>query len=432
MPETQDLRAQRSACGARAKRRTEKVIGSLGMRPALRLAMQSHRRVVRHILVAVEAAESASCLDQADRVARAFGASLKVLHVLPRPAVASELLHQWSVLSEKVAEDTSREQAAFEASIVVGDPFTRIAEQADAADIDLVVVGTHERQGLDRWRSVSAAVARAASCSVLVSKSSSPTRGPVLVACDFGHHTGAVVASAGTFAEKLGEPLVALHAVEPNRHDLALMATAILSGTVSPQPDPSSTDAYLQVAEGALYTELAAAGVNGRPEVAAGSAAELIVRRARELHASLVVVGTHDRSALGSFLLGSVGDAVVRDAHCSVLVVRPPRPPIDAEQTLRKRDTLSVVATEAVEGAVGAVAGAVVGSLAGPVGIVAGAALGAAAAVALGWQSEGEQHEAALHVRELDAIDAEHDFFAGKDEDEVPTNQNPMPPESKR
>ena len=58
-------------------------------------------------------------------------------------------------------------------------------------------------------------------------------------------------------------------------------------------------------------------------ELHTGPPAEAICRRAGELDADLVVVGSRGLGALERFLLGSVSTAVVQRAPCSVLVVRP-------------------------------------------------------------------------------------------------------------
>jgi len=61
---------------------------------------------------------------------------------------------------------------------------------------------------------------------------------------------------------------------------------------------------------------------NVQMETAAGNAAEMILKRAREWHADLILVGSHGRSGLARVVLGSVSASVARDAGCSVRVVR--------------------------------------------------------------------------------------------------------------
>ena len=53
-----------------------------------------------------------------------------------------------------------------------------------------------------------------------------------------------------------------------------------------------------------------------------GGAAEEIVALGEEMEAGLIVVGSRGRGGLRRALMGSVSDAVVRYAHCPVLVVR--------------------------------------------------------------------------------------------------------------
>ena len=56
-----------------------------------------------------------------------------------------------------------------------------------------------------------------------------------------------------------------------------------------------------------------------------GDPAEEIVRYSRDAGMDLIVMGTHGRTGLERLLMGSVAERVLRDAPCSVLVVKLPR-----------------------------------------------------------------------------------------------------------
>jgi universal stress protein A len=53
-----------------------------------------------------------------------------------------------------------------------------------------------------------------------------------------------------------------------------------------------------------------------------GKASHQIVEMAKEIEADLIVVGNHGKTGLAKALLGSVAEAVVRSASCSVLVAK--------------------------------------------------------------------------------------------------------------
>jgi nucleotide-binding universal stress UspA family protein len=59
-----------------------------------------------------------------------------------------------------------------------------------------------------------------------------------------------------------------------------------------------------------------------RAEALVGSPASAILSKADEWKPDLIVVGSHGRSALGRFILGSVSQKIVTEAHCSVRVAR--------------------------------------------------------------------------------------------------------------
>lgn len=58
------------------------------------------------------------------------------------------------------------------------------------------------------------------------------------------------------------------------------------------------------------------------PRVTFGAPAKCLLEEARSQQADLIVVGTHGRRGLSHLMLGSVAEAVVRSAPCSVLVAR--------------------------------------------------------------------------------------------------------------
>ena len=48
----------------------------------------------------------------------------------------------------------------------------------------------------------------------------------------------------------------------------------------------------------------------------------IIVRQAKKLHASMIVMGSHGRTGLSRLLLGSVAERTLRYATCPVLIVK--------------------------------------------------------------------------------------------------------------
>ncbi|HEX8363602.1 MAG TPA: universal stress protein [Longimicrobium sp.] len=88
-------------------------------------------------------------------------------------------------------------------------------------------------------------------------------------------------------------------------------------------PIPGLHDRLAGTARERLDTFLAELGQRMEPRIRTGAPAREAVAEAAEWPADLVVVGSHGRSDMARALLGSVAEAVVRDAHCSVLVIPP-------------------------------------------------------------------------------------------------------------
>lgn len=71
-----------------------------------------------------------------------------------------------------------------------------------------------------------------------------------------------------------------------------------------------------------------------------GDPADEIVRYGRDAGIDLIVMGTHGRTGVERLVLGSVAERVLRDASCSVLVVKLPR-----GQPVTSRGDVAVAAT---------------------------------------------------------------------------------------
>lgn len=68
-------------------------------------------------------------------------------------------------------------------------------------------------------------------------------------------------------------------------------------------------------------------GIDPEVEIRNGSPGREIVEAAIEWNADVVVVGSHGRGFWGRMMIGSVSDAVMHHAPCSVLIVRKPADP---------------------------------------------------------------------------------------------------------
>lgn len=108
-------------------------------------------------------------------------------------------------------------------------------------------------------------------------------------------------------------------------HVLNVTVPMVGDGYVSPkvyEEIQASTRAYGQKQLDRLVGKAKAAGVRARGLLLEGVAYEQIVRAARGRHVDVVVMGTHGRTGLAHFFLGSVAERVVTTAPCPVLTVR--------------------------------------------------------------------------------------------------------------
>jgi nucleotide-binding universal stress UspA family protein len=107
-----------------------------------------------------------------------------------------------------------------------------------------------------------------------------------------------------------------------------LLVVSVVASARQPSEAParnghaSETRDVLAANAQAIVQRARAAGADATFLVWEGDAGEAIVAAADAECADLIVVGSHGRSGVTRFLIGSVSDFVVRHAHCPVMVVR--------------------------------------------------------------------------------------------------------------
>jgi len=68
--------------------------------------------------------------------------------------------------------------------------------------------------------------------------------------------------------------------------------------------------------------KLQSAGFKAEPRVVENEVRSAILDIAEHWHADLIVLGSHGRTGIARFLLGSIAESVARHAHCSVYIAR--------------------------------------------------------------------------------------------------------------
>ena len=206
--------------------------------------------------------------------------------------------------------------------VVQGSPYRAIVDYADSRDVDLVVMPTHGRGGLERLLlgSTTERVVRRSDVPVLTLRSDGgapeyPDRN-VLVPTDGSDCAGEALEMGVDVANATGAAL----------HVLSVVDTASLGVDVRTdiQTGEFEESAAAVVEEAtALAAEAGVDPVSGAVE--SGSSVHRMIRSYVEEHdVDLVVLGTHGRTGLDRYVLGSVAEKLVRTSPVPVLTVRGP------------------------------------------------------------------------------------------------------------
>jgi nucleotide-binding universal stress UspA family protein len=140
----------------------------------------------------------------------------------------------------------------------------------------------------------------------------------ILCPVDFSDFSDYAMRYAALLAQKFEARLTLLHVVAP------ILVPLPGDALVPPMRQADLADIADACRERLTRTagDLAEKGIAVACQVTSGVPYLEILRMAEELHADMIVMGTHGRSGLVHLMIGSVAERVVRKAPCAVLTVK--------------------------------------------------------------------------------------------------------------
>ncbi len=217
-------------------------------------------------------------------------------------------------LRDRVGELGGTGRVSFRAHHGIGRLGDHLLELAESEQADLIVVGTHHKRGLSRLSSVEAVALHFARSSMAVVPSSQGATGTihdevpvirrVLIATDLSPLSNvAIPAGYGLLGDRGGEA----HLVH-----------------ILPETEPDTADSAAVAQLRSLVPRLGVSeAISTRAHVFRhANPAQAIRQTAERLGVDAICIASHGRSGISRALLGSVAEAILREAECPVLIVR--------------------------------------------------------------------------------------------------------------
>ena len=295
----------------------------------------------KKILVPLDGSQIAeSALNVALKIAENTGADLLLLQAVQQEMLISPPVIGYATVRpvrplEAVTEDAvnylghikdnyALRNVSIDTNVVYQDPAMAILDTVVRDEIDLIVMSTHGRSGLDRWvyGSVTERVMRHADCPVLAVRSADIPK-QFLIPLDGSDLSENAIEPALALAEAFGARVILAHIQDtrtPNPYGNIKEIAAVDDGFA----ELVMLDFYRR---GEHYLEKLAArykAYNVEIDVSYGSGnpAKHIVDLAATDHCDLIAMNTHGRTGAKRFRYGSVTEKVLRNSDQAMLIVR--------------------------------------------------------------------------------------------------------------
>jgi nucleotide-binding universal stress UspA family protein len=310
--------------------------------------------MIKKILIPMDGTASS---ERAARVglalARGLGSNVTLTHVIDQAAPFTTDLHQAEKkrVAEKLIERWMKQAQRLGvqaiSSVTAGHNVAEaISRMSEFGACDLIVMGTHGREGISRaiWGSIAERVAHETSVPVMFVRCFDPQVSGIvpefvsgnalglevnferiLVPIDADQISSTAIAQAIELARALGAMLELMHVtINPASRWSELELRPVYNGKMLVETQHIMRDALLQIGAELPSTESTGAKQVEVSELQGGleAVSRVIVRHSKHTGADLIVMGTNERSGVLKWLAGSVAEAVIHHAEVPVLLVR--------------------------------------------------------------------------------------------------------------
>ncbi|MFN2141565.1 MAG: universal stress protein [Candidatus Promineifilaceae bacterium] len=205
----------------------------------------------------------------------------------------------------------------------VGSAADSILQYSIENDVDLIVMSSHGRSGINRWvyGSVAERIMSQAPCPTLIinARQSSQEGAPskILVPLDGSGLAEQALHPALDLAQLLDAELYLLSVTTSGELRIETASEAGAFADIENGEVVKAKDYLQDLAENLDYQK-----VNCAVEIASGSVAEAIMDYAAENGMELIIMSSHGRTGLKRWVYGSVAEKVLRGACCATMIVR--------------------------------------------------------------------------------------------------------------
>lgn len=281
---------------------------------------------MQRILIATDfSTRSDRALRRATLLAREAAAEIVLVHGVdndqPPRLVKAEERAAKDLLSDLAATLREVDGVRCETRVVLGEPFQVIAEAAERADADIIVMGPHRRQALRDvfiGTTIERTIRRSPRAVIMANAVPAGNYDRVLIATDFSDSSALAVREARKLGLLDHAEVLVLHAFDAPARSMitrSVMSTDELKDYIAEEEERAGQElsAFLRQVDlrpSRRFVQLIEAPI-----------AEIIRDCVRKQKVDLVVIGTHGRTGPAKFFLGSVAEEILRDSDVDVLVV---------------------------------------------------------------------------------------------------------------